>query len=205
MWLLTPEGFFSATGIPGHETEGVQVRARVRADLERMLDHLDPDDTALVCGQLTHSIVHTPYNDYEYRVYLTHEQWAEYVAGAALRINYSNFKDEVTRRQGNQRHNVYLRVWGVLNDGLGDIEHPKYAAYRTFWDQFDEKVEHQTDEEEAEYDFPRQEATISNMTKVKTLHPASKSAKKRARRKAQTAAQRKGLPKRPYLTAMPSE
>lgn len=124
MWVLTTEGFLSATAMPGHPQAGVQVRARVRDDLVKLLSHFDPAEQRRLGNQSSLRIIHTPDNDYEFRVFLTHEQWARYLAEMALSLDYDNFKYAVDERQGSERHMVYLRVWSALERGLHDIEHP---------------------------------------------------------------------------------
>lgn len=70
----------------------------------------------------THRIFDTRGNDYAYRTFLTHEQWASVLAEMGRSIEYTNFKAEIDRIHGAERHRVYSRVWSVLLDGLGAIE-----------------------------------------------------------------------------------
>jgi hypothetical protein len=123
MWLMTTESFFSATAIPGNARAGVQVRARVRGDLENLLSHFDTAEQRRFGKETSLAIRHTPDRDYEFRVFMTHEQWARYLAETALNLDYNNFQDAVSERQGSERHRVYLRVWSVLERALHDIEH----------------------------------------------------------------------------------
>lgn len=109
MWLLTPEGFFSAVEDPRDE-DLIVVRTRVIADAEAL---------ALWASEQTgkrHHVVQLPGRDYPARVFLDRESWARYVVRAAANINYGNFKSEVERRQGLDRELVYGRVWSVLLD-----------------------------------------------------------------------------------------
>lgn len=52
--------------------------------------------------------------DYPFRIVITKNEWAAWLAVQALDIDYSNFKDRVTRTQGGPRHDVYSRVWSAL-------------------------------------------------------------------------------------------
>jgi len=47
-------------------------------------------------------------------VLLRRKQWADFVADAAARIDYGNFKQAVAERQGWDREAVYADVWAVL-------------------------------------------------------------------------------------------
>lgn len=106
MWLLTPNGFFSAVEKPEDRADGmVTVRTRNREDiraLKRFFPNVKP-------YRLRHS-------DYEWRIRVPKDDWAMAVATMASEIDYSNFKDEVKHRQGAKRASIYSRVWGVLLD-----------------------------------------------------------------------------------------
>lgn len=54
--------------------------------------------------------------DYPYRGYCSHEAWAGALVQISLSLTYSNFKNEVTKTQGRPRHDLYSRVWGVMNN-----------------------------------------------------------------------------------------
>jgi hypothetical protein len=105
MWLFTKDGFYSVVEKPGdRRARKLTVRTRNREDID-----------ALVKGYFPKA---KPYrverSDYEWRIRVSKRAWANAVRLMAMDIDYSNFKDEVTRRQGHKRHNVYSRVWGVL-------------------------------------------------------------------------------------------
>lgn len=124
MWVLTPDGFYSAVALPGNPSPGLKVRPRVRDDLEKLLTHFPEDEIPLVGpGDMVGlKIVHTPANDYAYRVFLTNEQWGRVLAELGRGIDYGNFKDEVEHRQGPERHHVYGEIWYVLRKGLQRID-----------------------------------------------------------------------------------
>lgn len=101
MWLLTTDGFFSAVEDRDDPTT-VFVRARAREDARRLADVLDA------------AVIETPDADYRFRVHLAKVAWASYVADAAARIDYDNFKRAVAVRHGQERARVYGEVWSTL-------------------------------------------------------------------------------------------
>ena len=107
MWLFTTFGFFSVVQKPG-ETD-LTVRSRVRSDLERLrkqyLSTLGP-------------VVEHGGTDYQYRAKVSHDALAEAMAKIVKDIDYGNFKDSVSQRQGGTRHDAYAGVWDVLADKL---------------------------------------------------------------------------------------
>lgn len=125
VWVFTPLGFFSATRTnPSYvelpvrqQTDHIMVRARVRADLERLFD--------LYCEMgLTQeegpAILAIAGHDYPYRMVLRPENWTALVARMADNIDYSNFKSAVEKQassavEGAARHDLYLKVWGVMH------------------------------------------------------------------------------------------
>ena len=102
MWVLTTHGFFSAVENRDDPSQ-VMVRARVREDLESLCAQLDGPEP--VYGQGT---------DYPWRTFVSKEEWAQWLAGAAREIEYDNFKNAVAREQGHARASVYGEVWGAL-------------------------------------------------------------------------------------------
>jgi hypothetical protein len=105
MWIFTIDGFYSVVQHRDHPEEMV-VRARVEADLERMLTRLRHRTF-----ETTIPIEHTPEGDYAYRCFLTKNEWALYLSRAVEATDYPNFKDEVAKRLGHDRADVYLDVW----------------------------------------------------------------------------------------------
>jgi len=106
MWLMTPRGFYSAVQKKGDVKTGmVTVRARNRKDLEALADFFP-----------NVKIAETKGTDYPCRIRVKQQAWAEAVRAMATEIDYSNFKDEVKKKQGWQRASVYSRIWSVLLD-----------------------------------------------------------------------------------------
>lgn len=106
MWLLTPIGFFSIVQKPGDKEAGtLTVRSRVRKDLETLkAEHL-PE-----LGEIKESLD----TDYRYRAVAPKEAVSRAAGRLVTDLNYSNFKNEVARRQGYERADVYGDVWQAL-------------------------------------------------------------------------------------------
>ena len=107
MWLMSTKGFYSAVEKPEDREAGtVTIRARNKRDIDALVKTYLPDAKP---WRLRRS-------DYEWRVRVPKQDWALAMAQMALDIDYSNYKDEVKRRQGKRRASIYGRVWGVLLD-----------------------------------------------------------------------------------------
>ena len=101
MWLFTPEGFYSVVtaGEFGHE---LQVRARSADDLDRLRQTHVPE-----LGET----VRIPGRDYPVRAFANSDDLAGGLSRIVQSIDYSNFKSEVSRRQGYERAHIYGDVW----------------------------------------------------------------------------------------------
>lgn len=106
MWIVTTFGFFSAVEkIEDRGTPFLTVRARVRKDMVELL--------ARSKGKRP-KILDDKRGDYRYRARVRRGVLASIVADELLRLDYSNFKDEVRAKQGPRREGVYHRVWADL-------------------------------------------------------------------------------------------
>lgn len=103
MWLITTVGFFSVVQKEGDDD--LTVRTRVASDLDALRARYLPE--------LGPTLAHAG-TDYPFRAKVGHEAMARAVAELVRDIDYANFKDEVTRRQGSLRHKVYAGVWARL-------------------------------------------------------------------------------------------
>jgi 8-oxo-dGTP pyrophosphatase MutT (NUDIX family) len=101
MWLFTTEGFFSIVQKPG-DTE-LTIRARSRADLERLAKHTELGP-----------IIEGGGTDYPYRVRASREVVALMVLDQVRALDYSNFKSAVGKRMGGKRAHTYSDIWGTL-------------------------------------------------------------------------------------------
>lgn len=106
MWLLTPSGFFSIVQKPEDVKRGtLTVRARVRSDLESLKQSCLPG-----MGDIQESIS----NDYRFRTIAPRSEVAAAVAAMVEQLDYSNFKNQVEKQQGQPRASLYHDVWDVL-------------------------------------------------------------------------------------------
>ena len=100
MWLFTNTGFVSAVS----NGEDLMVRARDRQYLEQIADSAKT------------KIISTPQNDYPYRVIVTHEFFAKWVAQMASNITYKNFKSEVAATRGYDFAHPLMKVWSAMHE-----------------------------------------------------------------------------------------
>ena len=108
MWLMTPIGFFSIVEKPNDRYDGtLTVRARVVDDLTALKSRYLPELGEIQAGQGT---------DYRYRATAPREAVAQALSQLTQDLDYSNFKDEVSRMQGYERARVYGEVWSCLYD-----------------------------------------------------------------------------------------
>lgn len=107
MWLITPIGFYSIVEKPEDSAaDTLTVRARVRADLERLREHYLPSLT---------QVEEWGASDYRFRARASRAEIAEAAAGMIKALHYSNFKTEVSKQQGSKRAQLYHDVWSALH------------------------------------------------------------------------------------------
>ena len=115
MWIMTPKYFASVVAADkrrqpaGDKRNYLMVRFRSRADLDEFIEDLGE-------FPLTHEVVpeSTPQADYPWKVKLLEGDVRNVASRAIESIDYGNFKNEVTRQSGDDRHDTYLKVWGDL-------------------------------------------------------------------------------------------
>lgn len=113
MWLFTNFGFFSVVEKSG--SGHLTVRARVRADLDRLRERYLPE-----LG-LTQAKGGT---DYRWRAMVAHADLAAAMGRIVADLHYPNFKSEVAARQGKARAHRYGEVWEALYDMPEDPPEP---------------------------------------------------------------------------------
>jgi hypothetical protein len=99
------------------ENPKVMVRARVRADLEALLDYF-PEKV---------EITEWKARDYPYRVIVLQDWWAAAISELSEEIGYTNFKNRVTETQGHERHMLYMSVWSAMHSAESKLK-PKSSA-----------------------------------------------------------------------------
>lgn len=100
MWLFTNTGFISAVSTG----KDLMVRSRDRESLEPLMEITSQE------------IIHTPQNDYPYRLVMSHETFAKWVAHMAQGISYKNFKSEVAATRGYEFAHPLMKVWSVMHE-----------------------------------------------------------------------------------------
>ena len=100
MWLFTNTGFVSAVS----NGKDLMVRAR---DKESLMPIAESAKT---------EIISTPQNDYPYRVIVTHDFFAKWVAQMASEITYRNFKSEVAMTRGDDFAHPLMKVWSAMHE-----------------------------------------------------------------------------------------
>ena len=100
MWLFTSTGFVSAV-ING---EDLMVRAR------------DKESLGTIAESSKTEIISSPQNDYPYRVIVTHEFFAKWVAHMVSNITYKNFKSEVAATRGYEFAHPLMKVWSAMHE-----------------------------------------------------------------------------------------
>lgn len=102
MWVFTNRGFYSVVQ-DANDPGMLVVRARAKGDLIALRDFIP-----------SLRIVVLPNRDYEFRAYVERIEWEAALVELVEDIDYSNFKDSVTAKQGKTRHDIYLRVWSAM-------------------------------------------------------------------------------------------
>ena len=100
MWLFTDTGFVSAVS----NGSDLMVRSRDRESLEPLAEVAQVE------------IKKTPQNDYPYRVVITHDIFADWVALRARNIRYKNFKSEVAATRGYEFAHPLMKVWSAMHE-----------------------------------------------------------------------------------------
>lgn len=104
MWLVTDFGFYSIVRKPGDNF--LTIRTRVCNDLENLKKLYLPTLGDIIDGGGT---------DYQYRAEVPHADFANAMSRIVMDIDYSNFKNEVSKKQSSSRAKIYGKVWGALS------------------------------------------------------------------------------------------
>jgi 8-oxo-dGTP pyrophosphatase MutT (NUDIX family) len=113
MWIVSSIGFFSVVRKSDDIKFGtLTIRARVKTDLEKLRELYLPG-----MGEISENAG----TDYRYCAKAPRGEIGLALANMALDLDYSNFKNEVAKRQGKSRAGSYGKVWDVLY-GLSDTE-----------------------------------------------------------------------------------
>ena len=99
MWLFTTSGFISIV----NKTGAFEVRARDAKSLETLADFAKT------------RIIKTPFADYPYRAFTTHETFTYWVANQIEMIDYPNFKSEISLTRGPEFAIPLHKVWSAMH------------------------------------------------------------------------------------------
>jgi hypothetical protein len=108
MWVFTVDGFYSAVENKD-DPSLLTVRTRTRQDAANL-------QGALARIRCHVEVVATPLADYGWRLFVPRDKWATYLHNVVEAIDYTNFKDEVAKVQGQKRADVYHDVWATMWD-----------------------------------------------------------------------------------------
>ena len=100
MWLFTSSGFIS---IVEKDAYHLAVRAR---------DSLSLSSLAQSYGVEIRS---TPAADYPYRIFITKDQFKNWLSNQPGQIEYKNFKSQVSITRGKNFANALLKVWAAMH------------------------------------------------------------------------------------------
>lgn len=101
MWVFTQDGFISAVD-NGHVPGKLTVRARDRESLSLLSD---------ITGEEIHKMQQT---DYPYRVFVTREQFSNFLTAHVETMDYRNFKSRVYATRGDKYAHACSDVWGTM-------------------------------------------------------------------------------------------
>lgn len=102
MWLATKHGFYSIVQKAHRE---YHVRARVRQDLENLLD--------LVGKEL--DVQDWPLADYRYRIIVQQREISEIMAALALSLDYPNFKNQIAGSPDQRvKLDAFHEIWAIM-------------------------------------------------------------------------------------------
>lgn len=116
MWIHTKDGFFSVTTNQRDETgQTLMVRARVRGDLDKLLERVLAIKPPFFHQGMLPKIIETKTSDYRYRVILARTVWAEYLVEMTDDLDYTNVKGTLARGD-KPRANAMMACWSAMAD-----------------------------------------------------------------------------------------
>lgn len=120
MWIMTSEGFVTPADIPAalkrqfQDLDFVDYDMQLRARDRKVLVKLRKRMIANGCS--VSAISDTRDRDYEYRVYVIRDEFANVLADMVRAIDYEKFKPTTERRGGGGKdtHNLYIKLWYAI-------------------------------------------------------------------------------------------
>jgi hypothetical protein len=114
MWLYLNTGFYSVVHKPPCKENELLVRTRCKDDIDKLQKMLK--------GKYRYDgeVVESPKADYAYRMIVSREVLALFLATALLDLDYDNFKNTVYGKDY-QRHDAYMRCWEAMHAWQRDL------------------------------------------------------------------------------------
>lgn len=126
MWILTNKGLLSVVA-DRDDPDRLLVRARQKGLLEELLGRCEVLQAHIALGDYEIKVFEDQTADYPYRVFMHREPFTYLIESEAEHIDYTNFKNSV---KDDRLHALYMRVWGILGDGLGFGNHYRHGGRR---------------------------------------------------------------------------
>jgi hypothetical protein len=117
MWLFSETGFVSVVADPQDKNK-MSVRARDEESLKPLVEAYGV------------KIIRLKNRDYPARVYLTREQFVDWLVELGETLDYTNYKNRMHQTRGDEFTRPLHTVWSVMLE-LEDLGKPKKANYRT--------------------------------------------------------------------------
>lgn len=118
MWLYLKTGFYSIVHKPPCKPDELLVRTRCKDDIDKLQILLKEK------FKYNSEVTESPKADYAYRMIVSREVFALFIATALLDLNYDNFKNTVYGKDY-QRHDAYMRCWEAMYEWQRDLERVK--------------------------------------------------------------------------------
>jgi hypothetical protein len=118
MWLFTKYGFFSAVcAREGNGRRSDPVDESTIAVRARSLQHLQSLLSRFASELGSPEIKTYVGTDYQYRVFVSKDNWRLVCGELAEELDYDNFKGEVEKSEGSLKYAELLhKVWGAVDD-----------------------------------------------------------------------------------------
>lgn len=111
MWIFTEVGYFSIVRADPDPNgiELVMVRARVRRDLEQLVERY------ISATWPAEILIHEwPGRDYPYRIIISREVWGAILLELGMAVDYPNFKSRISELGQHARAHVYSQIWALM-------------------------------------------------------------------------------------------
>ena len=143
MWLMTRYGFYSVVE-NRDDKNAVLIRARARADLERLCDRYGKQIEGFAPDAIDGP---DRYADYRWRLWVKRDEWKAVVADLTDDIDYENFKNAV-KKVDKDRAERYMSVWSTMYRVQTDERDADGKPYVKSWADYDREGDWQNWREE---------------------------------------------------------